>query len=175
MFQGDMFPKSKKFSVFEVICMKKKIILRGAVGFPIGVMIGYFISIIISLVYADGYYSPCVPALSEFMGSEIGAVLLQALLCGILGVGFSVSSFIWEIESWSLFKQTAVHFAAISFIMLPIAYVTYWMEHSLKGFLSYFGIFAVIFVFIWIAEYIIGRIIVKKMNGKLKKTQENDK
>ena len=49
MFQGDMFPKSKKFSVFEVICMKKKIILRGAVGFPIGVMIGYFISIIISI------------------------------------------------------------------------------------------------------------------------------
>lgn len=155
--------------------MKKKIILRGAMGFPIGVMIGYFISIAISLVFADGHYSPCVPALSDFVGSETGAVLIQAVLCGILGTGFSVSSFIWEIESWSLFKQTAVYFAAISFVMLPIAYVTYWMEHSLKGFLSYFGIFAVIFVFIWITEYTVGRMLVRKMNEKLKKNREDDK
>lgn len=154
--------------------MKKKIILRGIMGFPIGVMIGYFISIIISLIHADGYYSPCVPELSNIMGSEIGAVLLQAFLCGILGVGFSVSSFIWKIESWSLFKQSAVYFSAISFIMIPIAYVTYWMEHSLKGFLSYFGIFAAIFVFIWIAEYIAGRALVKRMNEKLKKSRDND-
>ena len=59
--------------------MKRKILLRGMLGFPIGVAIGYFITIIISLIWAGGYYSPCVPDLISIMGNEIYAVLLQAL------------------------------------------------------------------------------------------------
>jgi len=110
--------------------MKKKLLLRGALGFPIGIAIGYVITICISLVWAGGYYSPCVPELAEALGSEIGAVALQALLCGLLGVGFAASSVIWEMESWSLVRQTGVYFFIISLIMLPIAYVAYWMEHS---------------------------------------------
>ena len=78
--------------------MKKKLLLRGALGFPIGIAIGYVITICISLVWAGGYYSPCVPELAEALGSEIGAVALQALLCGLLGVGFAASSVIWGIQ-----------------------------------------------------------------------------
>ena len=110
--------------------MKKKLFLRGALGFPIGIAIGYVITICISLRWAGGYYPPCVPELAEALGSEIGAVALQALLCGLLGVGFAASSVIWEMESWSIARQTGVYFFIISLIMLPIAYVAYWMEHS---------------------------------------------
>lgn len=147
--------------------MKKKIILRGVLGFPIGVTIGYFITIFISLIWADGYYAPCVPELIETAGNEIRAVLLQAVLCGVLGGGFAASSVIWEIESWGLAKQTGVYFLVISLIMMPIAYVTYWMEHSIQGFLSYFGIFVGIFVCIYIMELFVGKRIVKSMNAKL--------
>ena len=45
--------------------MKKKIILRGALGFPLGIAVGYVITICTSLIWADGYYSPCVPELIE--------------------------------------------------------------------------------------------------------------
>ena len=155
--------------------MKKKIFLRCISGFPLGLAIGYSISIIISLLWANGYYSPCVPELIDMMGSEIHAVLLQAFLCGILGMGFAASSVIWEIETWGLVKQTGIYFLIVSVIMMPIAYVTYWMEHSLKGVLSYFGIFAFIFAIVWVAQYIAARHNVKKMNEILHSQQDNKK
>lgn len=151
--------------------MKKNIIVRGSIGFPIGITIGYLISIFTSLIWADGYYSPCVPELISVMGNEINAVLLQALLCGLLGIGFSASSVIWEVEHWGIVVQTGVYFAVTAVIMMPIAYITYWMEHSLKGFLSYFGIFVLIFVVVWIVQYMIGKCIVKNLNTNLHKTK----
>ena len=101
------------------------------------------------------------------MGNEINAVLLQAVLCGILGAGFGACSVIWQIESWGILKQTGIYFSIISVIMLPTAYVSYWMEHSLKGILSYFGIFVLIFAAVWIVQYAAARHNVRKMNETL--------
>lgn len=147
--------------------MKRKIFLRVMLGFPLGIAIGYLITIFISLVWANGYYSPCVPELADIMGSEINAVLFQALLCGLLGSGFAGSSVIWEMEDWGLVKQSGIYFLIVSVIMMPIAYVLYWMEHSLVGVLSYFGIFFLIFAVIWIVQYIIARHNVNKLNETL--------
>lgn len=154
--------------------MKKKIFLRSISGFPLGLAIGYLITIIISLIWANGYYSPCIPELIVMMGSEINAVLLQAFLCGILGMGFAASSVIWEIEDWGIVKQTGIYFLIVSIIMMPIAYVTYWMEHSLKGFISYFGIFVFVFAIVWVVQYARDRHNVQKMNEALYKRQGED-
>lgn len=147
--------------------MKKKIILRGALGLPIGIAIGHLISIAFSLAFGKGFYSPCAPELVEIMGNEINAVLLQTGLCGLLGAVGASSSVIWELEHWGLVKQTGVFFLALAAVMLPVAWSTYWMEHTIAGFLSYLGMFVVIFIFIWLVEYLIGRWIVAKMNAKL--------
>ncbi len=155
--------------------MKKKIILRGILGIPIGITIGYLITIFISLGLANGYYSPCVPELISMMGSEIRAVIVQSVFSGILGAGFAASSVIWEIDHWSLVKQTGIYFAIVSLLMLPIAYLAYWMEHSVVGFLSYFGIFILIFAMIWAIQFAIGKYNVKKMNEKLYQAQGQQK
>lgn len=47
------------------------------------------------------------------------------------------------------------------------------MEHSVVGFLIYFGIFALIFVVIWIIQFGIGRYNVRKMNEKLSQAKDN--
>lgn len=153
--------------------MKKKIVLRSILGFPLGLALGYLITIIISLILANGYYSPCVPELIAMMGSEINAVLFQALLCGILGSGFAAASVIWEMEEWGLVKQTGLYFLTVSVIMMPIAYVARWMEHSIKGVLIYFGIFFIIFAVIWIMQYVIAKRNVKKLNEILYNKQDN--
>ena len=147
--------------------MKKQILLRGMLGFPLGLAMGYLITIFISLTVSDGRYYPCVPELAAVMGNEINAVLLQAVLYGILGAGFGACSVIWQIESWGILKQTGIYFSIISVIMLPTAYVSYWMEHSLKGILSYFGIFVLIFATVWIVQYAAARHNVRKMNETL--------
>lgn len=147
--------------------MKKKAFLRGFLGFPLGISIGYIITIIISLVFAQGYYSPCVPELAESMGSEINAVILQAMLSGLLGSAFAASSVIWEMEDWSIAKQTGVYFVITALSMMPIAYFTNWMEHSVVGFLSYFGIFVLIFIIVWATQYLAWKNKIKKINSKL--------
>ena len=153
--------------------MKKKIIMRSLFGFPVGIAIGYLITILISFGWANGYYSPCVPELISVMGNEINAVILQTVLCGIVGTGFAASSIIWEMDNWSIVKQTGIYFSIISVIMLPIAYFAYWMEHSIVGFFTYFGIFGLIFAIMWITLFVTGRHNVKKMNEKLFQTKDN--
>lgn len=147
--------------------MKKKIIFRGLLGVPLGITLGYVITIIISAIGAQGYYSPCVPGFVETVGSEIGAVIIQAVLCGVLGAGFSMASIIWEIENWGIAKQSGIYFAVISAVMLPIAYIANWMEHSVLGLLSYFGIFILIFIIVWLIQYLTWKTKIKKINSNL--------
>ena len=142
-------------------------VLRGLLGIPLGITIGTILSIIISLVWGNGYYAPCTPELIENMGTEINAVILQTVLCGLLGAAFGAGAVVWRMDRWSLTKQTGIYFLITAAVMLPIAYVLYWMEHSLKGLLGYAAIFAAIFIAIWVVEYSLGRCIVAKMNKKL--------
>lgn len=84
-------------------------------------------------------------------------------------MGFAASSVIWEMEDWGIVKQTGIYFGIVSVIMMPVAYFLYWMEHSVMGFLSYFGIFAFIFIIIWLIQFFTGRRIVKRLNENLNK------
>jgi len=148
--------------------MKKKAIMRGLLGFPMGIAMGYVISIIISLGWGGGYYSPTVHSLIDEVGSEIGAVVVQAVLCGILGAASAAVSVIWEVERWSIVKQTGLYFLGLSAAMLPIAYFTHWMERSFAGFVSYFAIFTAFFIVIWIVQYFIWRSKINAMNRNVK-------
>lgn len=155
--------------------MKRKIMARFIWGVPVGIAIGYMITVFSSLVWADGYYSPCMPELVASMGNEIRAVMLQALLCGVLGGGCAAGSVIWEIEDWSVVRQTGVYFLVICVVMMPAAYFMYWMEHSVAGFFSYFGIFVLLFALIWILQFMLGKRDVKKLNENLYRSGKDEK
>ena len=70
---------------------------------------------------------------------------------------------------WSLLKQTGVYFAIITVIMMTVAYICEWMEHSVRGVLTYFGIFLAIFVVVWVAQYLSLKIRISKIKQKLGK------
>ena len=147
--------------------MKKKMIQRGLLGFPLGIAIGFVITVIISMCIGDGSFYPVTPELIDTMKNELNAVILQTILCGILGTGFAMASVIWEIDSWSLAKQSGVYFLVISVVMLPIAYFANWMKHSIAGVLSYVGIFVMFFAAVWISQYLLWKRRIKKMNARI--------
>ena len=147
--------------------MKKKLLLRGLLGVPLGIAIGHIITVIVSLCIGDGLFYPVRPELVGAMRGELNAVLLQTALCGIMGAGFAMASVIWEIDSWSLAKQSGVYFLIISVVMLPIAYFANWMKHSITGVLSYVGIFVMIFAAVWISQYLLWKRRIKKMNARI--------
>lgn len=151
--------------------MKKKLIGRGLIGFPVGIAIGYVITVIISICIGDGFFHPVNPELVNKMGSELNAILIQTGLSGIMGTGFAMASVIWEIDSWSLAKQSGIYFMIISVIMLPIAYFTNWMKHTALGVLSYVAIFVAIFVVVWLSQYLLWKRKIKQMNTLVNKDQ----
>lgn len=112
--------------------MKKKILMRGLFGLPTGIAIGFVITLIISICIGNGSFYPVTPELIDAAGNELNAVILQTVLCAIMGAGFAAASIIWELDSWSLAKQSGIYFMIISVIMLPIAYFTNWMNVALQ-------------------------------------------
>lgn len=151
--------------------MKKKIIMRGLFGLPTGIAIGFVITLIISVCIGNGSFYPVTPELIDATGNELNAVILQTVLCAIMGAGFAAASIIWELDSWSLAKQSGIYFMIISVIMLPIAYITNWMKHTILGVLSYVAIFVAIFVVVWISQYLLWKRKIKQMNTLVSKDQ----
>ena len=148
--------------------MKKKIIMRGLFGLPAGIAFGFIITIIISACIGKGIYYPVKPSLIEVAGSELNAVILQTVLCGIMGAGFAMASVIWKLDSWSLAKQSGIYFLIACVITLPVAYIANWMEHSVVGFLSYAGVFTAIFIAVWFIQYLAWKQKIKKINARVK-------
>lgn len=148
--------------------MKKKFLSRGLFGFPIGIAIGQIMLIIVSLTMGKGHFLAVTPELLELAGSEIRAVILQTVLCGIIGFIFAGSSIIWELSSWSILRQSATYFLITALTMLPIAYFANWMEHSMRGVLSFLLVFLIIFLIVWLVNYIMWKNKITKMNDKVK-------
>ncbi len=146
--------------------MGNKIIKRCLIGMPIGLAISTVITIVISVFIGDGAYYAVVPELSAECGSEIRAVVLQALCSLLYGAAFAGASVIWETE-WSLTKMTAVHLLICSAATFPIAWLMYWMDHTLSGVLQYFGIFLVIYILIWISQYFSIKRKIAEMNSRI--------
>lgn len=148
----------------------KKAMLRGVLGFPLGVFLSYTITIIIALFYFDtGDFGPVVPQLTEITGNEITAVILQYVLSGVLGFAFAAGSAVFEVDEWGITKQTIIHFFIGTVAMFPIAYLCYWMEHSIVGILSYITTFVIFYVIIWFVQMNIWKRKIQGINNKMQK------
>ena len=147
--------------------VKLTAIRRGLLGIPLGIAIGFLMSLVASISIGHGVYYAAKPELIAEMGSEINAVLLQTGLSGLIGMAFSAASVIWQLEDWSLAKQTGIYFLITALVMLPIAWFARWTERTFRCIVIYFGIFAVIFFIIWGIQYLTWRRKIKKMNEKL--------
>lgn len=155
--------------------MKKKILLQSLLGGFLGLLICYAITIIISLIRGDGDYYSTAPALKIAMGSEIKAVVVQAVVSIVYGMVWANSAVIWEMDHWSILRQTATHLVITSMATFPIAYYMYWMDHSLGGISLYFGIFFLIYLLIWLTQYSAMKKRVGQINAKVKENNLSSK
>ena len=149
--------------------MKVTFIKRALLGFPLGIAIGYTISIIFSVAFANGYYGAVHPELIETFGSEINAVIVQAILWGLTGFVFAGFSVIWEKNDWSLVKQTTIVFCAYLLPTMIVGYILKWFEFSMLQAIMFVLIFIFIFFFIWVIFYLKAKKDVKAFNERIKK------
>ncbi len=129
----------------------KNYLKRGLLGIPVGIAIGHLITVIIALI--EGSYIGCTPALVEAMGSDVNAVLLQTVLCGVLGFVFGTSSIIWDKKDWTIVKKTLLYFVITLLANLIVAFVCKWIPITVKGILLYTLIYVVTYIAVWIGLY----------------------
>lgn len=146
----------------------KKAVLRALLGFPLGVFIGVVILLGISAGIGDGGFHVADVSFIQSAGSELMAAVCQFSICGLVGMGFALGSCFFEIDRWSITKQTAAHFALTTGIMLPVAWFGNWVGRSLGALLLYAAISVGIYVVIWLIQYLIWYKRINKMNEKLK-------
>ena len=98
---------------------------------------------------------------------EMNAVVAQMIASLLYGAVWAGASVIWEMDDWSLLRQTVTHLLAGSIATFPVAYLMYWMKHSIAGGVVYFAIFIGIYVGSWITLYSRAKREVTKLNEKV--------
>lgn len=147
----------------------RKALFRGLLGIPIGVFISSTITLLISLFFLEeGVYHPVVPEFAKATGNQVTAVLLQYLLSGLMGFGYGSGSAVFEVENWSITKQAVIHFFIVTIVTFPIAFLCYWMEHTLWGVVSYILLFFAIYFIIWLIQMYFLRQKVEGINNSIK-------
>jgi hypothetical protein len=150
--------------------IRRSIIIYALLGFPLGIAIGTVILLIMSFFAGDGNLHPVTPFMLTWLPNELVAFFLQTVLCGILGSVCAGASPIFQIDRWSLARQTVTHFLLLSVTMITIASICGWAGRdglSLLGTLSYAGIFVVIYLLIWASLSLYWRNWIKKANSRL--------
>lgn len=111
--------------------MKKKVLLRALLGAPIGLSIGFLVTLLVSAGFGDGKFYPVTPELTALCGTELRAVAVQTAVLLLCGAVWAAASVIWETE-WSLLRQTVTHLLACSLSALPAAYFMHWVPHTVE-------------------------------------------
>lgn len=144
--------------------MKRNVWNRCVLGAFLGLGITTGIAIAISLIIGDGTYYAVMPQLVQDFGSELNAVLVQTMVSLMYGAIWGGASFVWEMENWSITRQTVTHLLIVSLSTLPVAYLMRWMDRNVLGILGYFGIFLMIYGVVWIFLYLGTKRRVEKLN-----------
>ena len=147
--------------------IKKAVAKRAILGFIYGVFIGQTILIMESLFMRDGNFYAVSNSLLQLAGTKIGAVIIQYFLTGLIGTTFAATTVIFEMDSWSLLRQSILHFIITSIVMYAAGFLCGWFPHTLVSTLIWFGVFIVVYVIFWISFTIYYKNKVKKINEAL--------
>ncbi|MDD7363391.1 MAG: DUF3021 family protein [Firmicutes bacterium] len=80
----------------------------------------------------------------------------STFLVGIIVSSVAAASVIYEIEHWSLLKQSGVHFIAMLCTVFPCLLVSGWFElHTFRDYLKVFGIFLSFGIALWAISYVV--------------------
>ena len=77
-------------------------------------------------------------------------------IVGIIIASVAAASVIYEIENWSLFKQSVIHFLIMLVTVLPLLYISGWYKlNSILDYVKVFGIFLFVGIVLWTISYFI--------------------
>lgn len=77
-------------------------------------------------------------------------------IVGIIIASVAAASVIYEIENWSLFRQSVIHFLIMLVTVLPCLYISGWYKlNNVLDYVKVFGIFLFVGIVLWTISYFI--------------------
>lgn len=132
----------------------KKATLLGLVGFVIGSMI--------SLCFMLGGLQTLPEALPHI------------LLGGIYGAVAMGSSIVYDIEKWSIARATATHFLLVFTLYFLLVISMEWFRLDAPLFWIIVGGMVVVYILIWLFQYLSYRRKIREMNEELEKWKSKE-
>ena len=125
----------------EGVAMIKKVIFRGMIPFVIMTSLAIFM---------------------RLQGIDVFQVK-STFLVGIIATSIASASVIYEIEKWSLVKQSIIHFIIMLFTVLPCLLFSGWYKLvSILDYLTVIGQFLLVGILLWSIAYVIFGKLLKK-------------
>lgn len=132
----------------------KKALILGGIGFIVGLLIGLTVSFLTNEAPLDGF------AFDSYLCFEL-------LIGGIYGAMAMGGSVVYDIESFSIARSTAIHFF-ITFVGFHLlAYVQGWLRPEETWYILLTIAWLIAYFIIWLVQYLIFRHKVKQLNEDL--------
>lgn len=146
--------------------MKKKIWKRGLFGAPTGLTVFVAVNLLFAHLRGDGefhmgYY------LIRVYGTEVNAMTAACISAMLIGTIWSAASVLYETD-WNLLVQTVVHALLCVLPSMAIAWSMYWIPRNQDGIAQYAMLFGVIYVLVWLIQYLDRKKRVWQMNAMLR-------
>ena len=148
--------------------IKKQMLIRGIGAIPSGIAIGFLIPLAISISRGSHQYIVCSSSLSQAMGSEVNAVILQVICTAILGASFGITSTVYMIEKWSLLRQVLIYFLINGVVMNIVAVICRWIDFTILSVISFLIQYVIVFLIIWFVIYLVNYKNIRQINSKIK-------
>ncbi|MCR4903840.1 MAG: DUF3021 domain-containing protein [Butyrivibrio sp.] len=142
--------------------LTKSALIKGIAGFFIGLLIGITIFCFSNIDNLDNVI-------------VTGDVLFKILAGGIYGAISMGGSVVYEIDSMSIAAVTFSHFAITFSGFIMLSFVQEWLDFSSMFFRMLIALWIVVYVFIWLANYLSYKSKVKKLNEDLKAIRREEK
>lgn len=152
--------------------MWKKSVSRGVVSFALCVTVNIIVLMIKTMstvkMTGDAQAMPeLVPEYAAFFDNPFMALMVQTLLCGLIGFAFGCCSVIMEIAKWSMVRQAVVHFLLTACVWVPVSVFCWGLGRYLISFVSVFLSMVFTYTVVWTCQIIICRREVARINAQL--------
>ncbi len=143
-----------------------KLLKDGLILAAIGFVAGFILS------FAIYYFSGAryLGSVKEIFSGEAVFNMFVGALQGAVAMGTTV---VYGIERWSILRCTATHFVIAMGGFFTMAALQGWLDFGSGEFVFVLVITLIIYVLIWIMQYLSSRRMVRKMNEELKKIKKD--
>lgn len=152
--------------------MLKKIMFRGIFSFAGTVTVNVFIMMGKTVGAINSTGNPqalpeLVPEYAAYFENPFMALMVQTLLCGLIGFAFGACSVVTEVAKWSMVRQAVTHFVVTACAWAPVSVFCWGLGRYIISFISIFISMVITYTVTWTIQIVICRREVAQINEQL--------